>query len=124
MKALLLMMGILAGSTALVPRVAQPADARPLSQLTERQAPDGKMIYLKSCKQCHGVLGEPTKTALRQDDKIPSFTDAAFFKGKKDEDMRESVAKGKGRNMKGFADKLSKEEIGAVVEYIHTLHKE
>jgi mono/diheme cytochrome c family protein len=25
--------------------------------------------------------------------------------------------------MKGFAEKLSKEEIGAVVEYIHTLHK-
>ena len=75
------------------------------------------------CQTCHGVLGEPTKTALRQDDKIPNFTDPAFFKDKRDEDFREAVSKGKGKNMKGFAEKLSKEEIGAVVEYIHTLHK-
>jgi len=32
------------------------------------------------------------------------------------------LGEGKRKNMKGFADKLSKEEIGAVVEYIHTLH--
>ncbi len=123
MKTLLLTIGLVAGSAALVPRVARPAEVPPLPPRTEGQVPDGKAIYLKSCKTCHGVLGEPTKTALRQDDKIPNFTDPAFFKDKKDEDFRESVAKGKGKNMKGFAEKLSKEEIGAVVEYIHTLHK-
>ena len=123
MKTLLITLGLVALSAALVPRLARPAEARPLPQLTEQQVPDGKAVYLKSCKTCHGVLGEPTKTALRQDDKIPNFTDPAFFKDKKDEEFREAVAKGKGKNMKGFADKLSKEEIGAVVEYIHTLHK-
>ena len=123
MKTLLLTISMVAVSAALVPRLARPAEAHPLPQLTEKPDPDGKAIYLKSCKQCHGVLGEPTKTAIRQDDKIPNFTDPVFFKDKKDEDFREAVAKGKGKNMKGFADKLSKEEIGAVVEYIHTLHK-
>lgn len=122
MKTLLLTVGLVAGSTALVPRLARPVEAHTLP-LPERQIPDGKAIYLKNCKQCHGVLGEPTKTALRQDDKIPNFTDPAFFKDKKDEEFREAVANGKGKNMKGFAEKLSKEEIGAVVEYIHTLHK-
>ena len=123
MKTLLLTIGLVTVSAALVPGVARPAEAHPLPEVTEGQIPDGKAIYLKSCKTCHGVLGEPTKTALRQDDKIPNFTDAAFFKDKKDEDFREAVSKGKGKNMKGFAEKLSKEEIGAVVEYIHTLHK-
>ena len=123
MKILLIALGTMATSTAAVPRlVHNPVQESWLAQAVS-QVPDGKAIYLKSCKQCHGVLGAPTKTALRQDDKIPNFTDAAFFKGKKDEDFREAVAKGKGKNMKGFADKLSKEEIGAVVEYIHTLHK-
>jgi mono/diheme cytochrome c family protein len=122
MKTLLLTIGMLAGSAALVPRLARPVEAHTLP-LAQKQTPDGKAIYLKSCKSCHGVLGEPTKTALRQDDKIPNFTDAAFFKDKKDEEFREAVTKGKGKNMKGFAEKLSKEEIGAVVEYIHTLHK-
>mgnify|MGYP001795798885 CR=1 FL=1 len=123
MKTLLLVVAVVAGSAALMPHWARPAEAHPLPQLTERQVPDGKAIYLKSCKTCHGVLGEPTKTALRQDDKIPNFTNPEFFKDKKDADFRESVSKGKGKNMKGFAEKLSKEEIGAVVEYIHTLHK-
>ena len=123
MKTLLLTIGLVAGSAALVAHGARPAEAHPLVRLTGRQVPDGKAIYLKSCKTCHGVLGEPTKTAIRQDDKIPNFTDPAFFKDKKDEDLREAVAKGKGKNMKGFSDKLSKEEIGAVIEYVHTLHK-
>ena len=123
MKTLLLSIALVGVSAALVPVIARSAEAHPLPEVTEGQIPDGKAIYLKSCKTCHGVLGEPTKTALRQDDKIPNFTDAAFFKDKKDEDFREAVSKGKGKNMKGFAEKLSKEEIGAVVEYIHTLHK-
>ena len=122
MKRLFLTLGILTGSATLVLHFARPAEAHPLARVTAVQDPDGKVLYLKSCKRCHGVLGVPTKAALRQDDKIPDFTDAAFFKDKTDADLREAVAKGKGKNMKGFADKLSKEEIGAVVEYIHTLH--
>ena len=80
-------------------------------------------VYQKSCKQCHGALGAPTKAAIKLDSKTPDFTNAAFFVDKKDEDLRAAVAKGKGKKMEGFADKLSKEDISAVVEYIHTLHK-
>ena len=87
------------------------------------QAVDGKAVYLKSCKECHGVLGAPTKASLRKYDKIADFTDPEFFKKKKDSELLEAVEKGKGRDMKGFAEKLSKDEIKAVVEYIHTLEK-
>ena len=87
------------------------------------QAVDGKEVYLKTCKECHGVLGAPTKAAQRKYEKIPDFTDPAFFKSKKHEELEEAVVKGKGRDMKGFSEKLSKEEIKAVLGYVITLEK-
>ena len=87
------------------------------------QGVDGKELYLKSCKECHGVLGAPTKAAQRKYDKIPDFTDPAFFKAKKHEELEESIVKGKGRDMKGFAEKLNKDEIKAVLAYVLTLDK-
>lgn len=103
---------------------AAPAHARqPLGSVGIRQAPEGKEIYLKNCKQCHGVLGAPTKASLRKYEKIPDFTNAEFFKTRTHEELLESIEKGKGRDMKGFADKLSKDEMKAVMEYIHTLVK-
>ena len=87
------------------------------------QGIDGKETYLKNCKECHGVLGAPTKASLRKYDKIPDFTDSSFFKTRTHEKLLEVIDKGKGRDMKGFGDKLSKEEMKAVMEYIHTLQK-
>ena len=87
------------------------------------QGVDGKEIYLKSCKECHGVLGAPTKASLRKYEKIQNFTDSSFFMKRKDSELTEAIEKGKGRDMKGFSEKLSKEEIHAVMLYIHTLVK-
>jgi mono/diheme cytochrome c family protein len=87
------------------------------------QTVDAKELYLKHCKECHGVLGAPTKAAQRKYDKIPNFTDPEFFKSKKDADLVDAVGNGKGRDMKGFAEKLNKEEIKALVEYVRTLEK-
>lgn len=102
----------------------QPANAKqPNKVRNEVQAIDGKEVYLKSCKECHGVLGAPTKAALRKYSKIPNFTDPAFFKSRAHPQLLESVERGKGRDMKGFSEKLSKGEIDAVVQYIHTLEK-
>ena len=112
------------GAIALAKQAAhatQPPVARRTVQAVV-QAVDGKAIYLKSCKECHGVLGAPTKAALRKYDKIANFTDSKFFTTRKDADMLKAIEKGKGRDMKGFADKLSAEEMKAVLEYIHTLH--
>ena len=83
----------------------------------------GKEVYLKSCKECHGVIGAPTKAALRKYEKIRDFTEPGFFNTRKDAELIEAVEKGKGRDMKGFADKLNKDEIKAVAAYIRTLEK-
>ena len=88
------------------------------------QEPDGKQLYLKNCKRCHGVLGEPTKDAVREDDKIPRLSDPTFYTKHTDKELFKSVKEGKGRNMKPFADKMTDPEIEAVVKYIHTLVKE
>lgn len=123
MKGRSMMMGIGVSAIGAIALAKPGADATqpPVARRTV-QAVDGKAIYLKSCKECHGVLGAPTKAALRKYDKIANFTDSKFFTTRKDADMLKAIEKGKGRDMKGFADKLSAEEMKAVLEYIHTLH--
>ncbi|MBI3790886.1 MAG: cytochrome c [Gemmatimonadetes bacterium] len=86
------------------------------------QDADGKALYLKNCKQCHGVTGEPTKTAKRQYEKIASLNDAEFMKQLTTKVMLDVVRKGKGE-MKGFADKMTAAEMEAVVAYTQTLSK-
>ena len=105
---------------ALVPR---PSEAHLRGALAAKEEPDGKELYLANCKQCHGVLGAPTKASLRKYEKIPDFTDPEFFTKRKDSELLEAIEKGKGRDMKGFADKMSKDEMNAVLAYIHTLAK-
>jgi mono/diheme cytochrome c family protein len=115
--------GIAAAAVATITLHHESAQARVPLTAAITQEVDGKAVYLKSCKECHGVLGAPTKASLRKYEKIPDFTDTTFFKKRKHEELTEAVEKGKGRDMKGFTDKLSKEEIKAVVVYIHTLEK-
>lgn len=87
------------------------------------QGADGKAIYLKSCKECHGVLGRPTKASLRKYDSIPDLSLAEFFAKRDDAELLKVVRDGKGRDMKGFKDKLSVEEMEAVTRYLRTLVK-
>ena len=99
---------------------AQRSDAGVLSGLPTS---DGKAIYLKNCRQCHGATGQPSAQSKKKYPKIKDFTETDFFKMRSDDSLRVAVEKGAGRDMKGFGAKLSKEEIGAVVEYLHVLAK-
>ena len=123
MKGRSMMMGVTVSAIGAIALAKQGAHTpQPPVARGAVQAVDGKAIYLKSCKECHGVLGAPTKASLRKYDKIANFTDSKFFTTRKDAEMLKAIEKGKGRDMKGFADKLSAEEMKAVLEYIHTLH--
>ncbi|MBY0491564.1 MAG: cytochrome c [Gemmatimonadaceae bacterium] len=84
---------------------------------------DGKALYLEHCKACHGVLGAPTKQALKKYNRIPSFADPGFFAKRSDDSLVTVVRKGAGRDMQSLADKLSNEEMRAVARYIRTLAK-
>jgi mono/diheme cytochrome c family protein len=113
----------LSGSAGIVATAAGSPSTLTPSNATGRQEPDGKAIYLANCKQCHGVLGEPTKAATRKYDKIASFRSEAFFTSRSNDSLSAVVRNGAGRDMKPFKEKLSAAEIEAVVKYIHTLAK-
>jgi mono/diheme cytochrome c family protein len=99
-----------------------PLPTVPLHTLS--QEPDGKQLYLKNCKQCHGVLGAPTKAAQRKYEDIASFVDPAFFDQRSEDSIVTVLKNGKGRDMKPFTDKLSEPEMHAVARYIRTLAKD
>ena len=95
-----------------------------LPSVAAAQGPDGKAIYAKSCKECHGAIGKPPKASLRKYDSIPDLTSADFAAKVDEKELLKAIREGKGRDMKGFKDKLSPEEIEAVTQYIRTLVKE
>ena len=109
---------VLVAATSLVRR-SSAALALPLLE----QDPAGKTVYLANCKQCHGVLGQPTKAAERKYDHIASFTDGPFFDKRTEDSIVTVLKNGKGRDMKSFKDKLSDAEMHAVAQYIRTLVK-
>lgn len=84
---------------------------------------EGQTLYLKNCRQCHGTKGTPPKTAKAKYEHIADLSDAAFM-GKRSEDSIVVVIK-KGvkeeKEMKGFADSLSPEEMHLIAKYVRSL---
>ncbi len=96
-----------------VPMLLLPAAGR-------AQNVDGRAIYLKNCRSCHGNTGTPSKQALRETPKIAKL-DQAFLAARSDDSLRVVIANGAGKDMKAFKEKLSPQEIEAVVKYLRTL---
>ena len=117
-------LGIVVLVVGLVAATQRSAVAATRSAARAAQAPDGKEIYLANCKQCHGVIGAPTKAAQGKYEHIASFTDASFFTARTEDSVVTVLKNGKGRDMKSFKDKLSEVEMHAAAQYIRTLAKE
>ena len=85
------------------------------------QAPDGQALYREHCKECHGAAGRPTKQALGKYKDIKAF-DAAFLAARSDDSLLVVLKHGvkDGKEMKSFKEKLSPEEMAAVVKYVRT----
>lgn len=81
---------------------------------------DGRAIYLKHCRTCHGTTGKPTKQALRENPKMPTL-DAALLSKLSDDSLVAIVTNGKGEGMKPFKSKLSTAEIVAAAKYLRIL---
>ncbi|HWB74017.1 MAG TPA: c-type cytochrome [Nannocystaceae bacterium] len=102
-----------------------PKDPKPDEGKTD-PAPsgiDGKDIFGKKCKSCHGATGDG-KTKIGEENDIEDWT-AAGWKGKWPESkIIDIVTNGKaGTKMKPFKDKLTADEIKAVSKYARTLGK-
>lgn len=94
--------------------------ATPLFSSAEAPAKDAgvEKVYLKSCKNCHGVDGK-ADTKMGKKHEIDSFTDAAWQSRHTDDEIREAITNGvKDTKMKAYGKKLSAEQIDALVTYV------
>lgn len=84
------------------------------------QEPDGQALYDKNCKSCHGPAGgAPSPAMLKMMENLTSITDPAFLAQTPDDSLISVTETGRGK-MKPFAEKLTKEEIVAIVKYLRT----
>jgi mono/diheme cytochrome c family protein len=82
----------------------------------------GLQTWMARCKGCHGVDGK-AQTRIGASEKIPDFTSAKWQASFADPDIKQVVLDGSPSNakMKPFGDKLTAEEVDAVVRYIRSL---
>src|SRR5215468_2791360 len=90
------------------------------------QAADAKENWTKYCAQCHGPDGT-ANTPMGKKLQAKNLTDAAVQKGFSDADATKSIKEGVKQNgkvtMKAFGDKLSDDEVKALVSYVRSLKK-
>jgi cytochrome c oxidase cbb3-type subunit 3 len=92
---------------------ATPAPAAPAVQAPATAvAADGQTLFKKHCAGCHGAHG---KGAFGPD------LSGDYKYGKTSMAVQESIALGRPKNMPGFEQKLSQEEIETLTEYILSL---
>ncbi len=89
-------------------------------------ADDAKTIYDKSCASCHAKDGTGSTPAGKKLG-VKDYTDAKVQAAMKDEEMvkaiKEGVKDGDKTKMKAFADKLSEDDVKALVTYIRAFKK-
>jgi len=76
---------------------------------------DAKAFYAKNCAVCHGEDGRGGGEGLI----VPNFSDAAWHRRNPDEKMMGVISKGKGM-MPAFKDKMSEDQIKAMIVHIRT----
>jgi mono/diheme cytochrome c family protein len=86
-----------------------------------RQEPDGRLLYLKNCRTCHGATGLPSDENKEKYPKIKALNDAAFLGTLSDDSILTVLKKGKGKDMKAWNEKLNPAEMVSVVKYVRTL---
>ena len=103
-----------AGAGATTPPVGLP--------LVAAQA-DGKMLFLKHCRTCHGATGVPSKQSIAKYKNIHSLADAEFMAKRSDDSIVVVIRKGVNneKEMKGFDGKLTTDEMRSIAQYARTL---
>jgi mono/diheme cytochrome c family protein len=84
--------------------------------------PDGAALFAARCAKCHGPDGRGTPKYLKKGQK--DFTDVKWQKSRTDAQLTKAIADGKGDFMPAWKEKLSVEEIKALVDQIRAFGKE
>jgi cytochrome c553 len=91
------------------------------SAAASAQAPDGKALYEKSCRMCHGADGNPAPAMLKMMPTMPVLN-AAFMASRSADSVVKVLTNGTPK-MKPFKDKLTAAEMAAVAKYVGDLAK-
>ena len=106
--------------TALGVVFALSATTAAAQEAAATEEPDGQALYDQDCKLCHGPAGgEPTAAMVKMMENLGSVTDPAFLAETPDDSLTSVIETGRGK-MKPFADKLTDEEIAAIVKFLRT----
>ena len=84
-------------------------------------AESGEEIFKKKCVGCHGANGAGD-TTIGKNLKLRDLRSPDVQK-QTDDELAAIISKGKSGKMPPFENKLTKEQIGEVVEFIRTLKK-
>jgi cytochrome c6 len=81
-------------------------------------------VWTAKCKSCHGPDGR-AQTQMGKKEAIVDMSQPAWQQAQTDADIREAIAEGSPRNkkMKPYKDKLTPQQIDALVAYIRTFKK-
>ncbi|ADO74740.1 c-type cytochrome [Stigmatella aurantiaca] len=89
-----------------------------LSLAASAQADEVADVWKAKCKSCHGDDGK-AKTKVGEREKIDDLSLPAWQKNHTDARIRQVISDGVAdTKMKGYKDKLSSEEIDALVKYV------
>jgi mono/diheme cytochrome c family protein len=85
------------------------------------QEADGAALYREHCKECHGAAGRPPKRAQEKYKDVKAL-DAAFLADRSDDSLLVVLKRGvkDGKEMKSFKEKMTPDEMAAVVKYVRT----
>ena len=101
---------------ALLLAVTLPALPAPAAE----PSPDTRQLYEKKCASCHGDDGK-AETKLGQKYKAKSFASSAFQAKASDQKLLDAIENGvQDTKMHPFKDKLSPDEIKAMVQMVRS----
>ena len=81
---------------------------------------DAKTFYAEKCALCHNEDGKGNAQMKMKD--MPDFTNAAWQQKEKDEEFAKMIKEGK-KPMPAFGDKLTDDQIKALVAYVRAFAK-
>lgn len=99
-----------------------PLLATGTSFAAESAAVNSPELWKKKCSMCHGEDGK-AKTKMGEKYSIPDISSAEWQTAHKDDEIKTVIVSGGKTKMPPWKDKLSGEEIDAMVKHVRTLKK-
>src|SRR5215471_10131041 len=97
-------------------RSIRDAAATTVSQAQSPGKSPAADLFAQNCAKCHGADGKDTRSAG-----TPDFTSPSVQSGLSDQQIQETIRRGKLGRMPAWADKLSDAQIAQLASYIRSL---